>query len=271
MASKFLVLLFLVTHFSNSFACGLSEKIVSLSGPITMLLEEMDLLKENNLVAISSFHPVKNETNADVLMGGIFLSTKTLKSFDGATVFFDSSRDLEKVMKNQNLKNTVEVKTRGLSSTEAARLSIRLLEPRLKNCRTMLAEVKSKVKKLEEEISKAKKGKVVFFLGDITHKLPTHVMVNDGFVLDLIKAKKLSTYQSDLAYVVWSEKELKKYSDHHFIGIHEKKSDSIYSASHMSSENRYNYSYPGILTPGISQVNFMLEFLRLESFFNGKL
>lgn len=250
MASRFLLFFFI----SNlSYACGLKTEIVSLSGPITMLLEELDLLSDKKLLAISTFHPIAKTTTARILVGGLFLSKKELGPYQENPFFFDKSMDLSKLLKNSDINKAIEVETRSLGAFEVLELSQKLITPYLKNCTGQMAKITKSARDLKERIKKQKNLKLIFFLGKIKNKLPDYIIVNDGFVSSLKKHSSLSSYKSDLAYVVWSQKQLANYNDYLKVGIYEAKSLEIIKID----KQNINIGARGVLTPGISQVNFL--------------
>ena len=120
--TKFLFIFLFLQN--QSIACKLAKPLVSLSGPVTMVLEELNLLEDPNLAAISVFHPINKKTSAKILAGGVFLSKRTMESFQDKFVFFDKSMELKKNYKMAKIKNFAEINSLGLDSFELTKLII---------------------------------------------------------------------------------------------------------------------------------------------------
>ena len=253
MVTRFLILtLLLINH---AVACSIKSQIVSLSGPVTMVLEELNLLQDKNLKAISSFHPIAKKTNANIIAGGLFLSKTTLKSFKGANVFYDKSFELARLFKNSELQKVMSVDTVTFSSFKVVDKVLNLISPYLSKCSDRINVLKSFLKKSQVKLKKKNPLKALFYVGLITNKKPEMIMVNDGFVLSLKNLGVLKTYQTQLAYVQWSAKELKKYKDYLSIGVSDSK-DVSFKLQKISSDS-FNIIFRGVLIPGIRQVHFL--------------
>ena len=75
------------------------KKVISLSGPMTVLLKEVGLLDHPALGGISVFNPVsKEQFKKKIYPGGIFLANSTLKEFKDSVVFFDESQQVKNVL-----------------------------------------------------------------------------------------------------------------------------------------------------------------------------
>jgi hypothetical protein len=247
----------------QAYSCELSEKIVSLSGPITMVLEELDLLGDKNLLAVSKFHPIKNITNAKVLAGGLFLSKKTLKKYQHTKIFFDKSRELKILLSKDHKGLLVEVDTRDQSPFEAFNLSLVKTMNSLKNCHKKVEALEKKILKIKKYLSiKHDFHKSVFYLGSIGTKFPDMVISNDGFILSLKNNINFKTYPSELAYSTWSKKIMKSLSGFKHFGVVESKEDNLRVIK--VSGDKYNLSMRGILTPGIRQIYFLDQFQSLQ-------
>ena len=72
--------------------CHIEKSIVSLSGPMTHFLEELDLVRDENLKAISKFHPLKKEFKGEVLAGGLFLSPQVFHKYKDALIVFEKAK-----------------------------------------------------------------------------------------------------------------------------------------------------------------------------------
>lgn len=255
-------LFFFIFLFGQAYACSLNRGIVSLSGPVTMVLEELDLLEDKKLKGISSFHPIGKKTSAKIIAGGLFLSKKTLTDFKGSVVFYDKSFELARVFKKSGLKEVIDLDTVGLSSFKVVDKVQNLLKPYLVNCQKKLGDMNFFLGQSRKTIKKMKKLKALFYLGLINRKKPEMIMVNDGFVMSLKDLKVLKTYESELAYVQWSAKEMKKYKDYLSFGV----SDFINGESRFTklADKKYNIFFRGVLIPGIRQIYFMNELARLS-------
>ncbi len=255
---------FLILSF-DSYACYLSAryKYVSLSGPVTFLLEELNLLNDSALTAISKFHEVK-DFKKDKVGGGIFLSESKLNEWKNHVVFYDESRDLEKTLMMGNQMILVKMKSRGLDPFQATMSSMNLLRPYLMNCANKLVDIEKKLNEIEQKlISSSKRNENhYFFLGELTkEKLPS-LLILDGPVMSLKKHQMIKTYESTLYYIYWSEKELEKVFDQEgfYWGLNESKIPQLKSKN--ISKNKSNLYYRGVLIPGITQVKFLDEFFK---------
>lgn len=261
---KVISTLFILFFINHSFACSLNRPVYSLSGPITMLLEEMNLLEDKNLRAISVFHPVE-KFSGEKLGGGIFLTQKAFNSKDKGVVFYDTSEELKRTLSKIEHIHKIEVKTRSLTAFESSMESIQKLSPHLKNCVDKLASTKKKIQELQaklisESISSDFK-KLIVFLGKIkpkTKKLPQTIMVKDSITLSLLNTNKIETYDSPLHYVSWSSKLMNsEYKEYKRVGIYDCESNII--EQKKIDNYHYNLCYRGVLIPGIRQLKFVSE------------
>jgi hypothetical protein len=101
----FSLILFILLFKMQAFACELNSKYnyISLSGPVSMLMEFMGLSKDPSLKGISVFHPMKG-FGGEKLGGGIFLSAKTFKKHKNNHVFYDESKELKKSLNTVHFK-----------------------------------------------------------------------------------------------------------------------------------------------------------------------
>lgn len=273
MLKVFKVVIFFSTFLihGNSLACSLKKghSFISISGPVTHLLEELNLLEDPALKAISAFHPVKNE-KVKKIAGGIFISPKTLSRFDSPVVFFDSSRELKKVLGQSGVNAKVEVDTRGKEPFAASEVALAALEPHLKECSKNLEDLRAQLKKIKTSLMKTSlpAKDFIFYLGSFKkeQKPPELVMVNDGFVKFLKDNKEMKTYPGSLAYLPWSQRILAKMDRPIFIGVQEARGKDL--EIERVEKNIYNIGFQGVLTPGIRQVFFLKKLL--DSKFFGK-
>lgn len=250
---------FIILFSFNLFACEIkkdSPDVISLSGPVTVTLRELDLLKDKKLKGISIFNPVKKGSfEGKIYPGGLFLSADTFKDFKDKIVFFDEGRELNRILNDQKIKN-IEVRTRFLRPLQTIEIVLKLIAPNLSGCDTRIAEFREKVKKLQDELSGMINNKptVVFYLGEISeNKRPEMIIVNDGVVKHLRDNNIISTYPSRLSYVNWSAKiinELPKKTLH--IGLKDSAQDG--SIEIKKSSRGMTLIYPGVLVPGYSQL-----------------
>ncbi len=247
------IFLFFTTHL---WACELKRDTVSLSAPVTGVLEFMGLLESPRLHAVSLFHPI-GESKKEKLSGGLFLSQKTIDRFKTHVVYFDESRELKERLKV--ISHKVEVLTRLKTPFEVTRLSIESLKSNLFNCEQKISQLLQWVES-EEQWNREQPAlpKTFFFLGSLSkNRWPEYLVVRDGFVLSLIELKKLSTFDSALAYVRWGEKWKKSLKDERIIGLIEDKTSRVEKVK----AEMFNFYFPGALTPGIYQIRFM-RFMR---------
>lgn len=247
---------FLIFYCFSSFAqCDFAKNsnVISLSGTTTVLFKELGLL--NKLKGISIFNPVRpDEYGGKVYPGGIFLSQNSLGDLKNAHVFFDESRELEKIFRSHQIKAT-EIKTRDQTPTETIHRALKEIIPFTIGCDKKVAELEKKRIGLEQKLMnfiKVKKN-FLFFLGELKgDRLPEMIMVNDGAVKWLKDNNKINTYPTELAYVNWSAKILQELEGMTYVGITDparvdKKEVTI-------NGSKINFSYPGALVPGLSQL-----------------
>jgi len=234
--------------------------VISLSGTTTVLFRHLGLLE--TLKGISVFNPIaEEEFKGKVYPGGIFLSHKTLDEFKNHYVFFDESRELEKIFRSKNLK-TIEVFTRNQTPTETIHSALKQIIPLVEGCEKQTAKIESLRINLENKIMNSipQKKNILFFLGEIkTTRLPEMVMANDGAVKWLREKGKISTYPSELAYVNWSSKIMQDLSHMTKIGIVDPAREN---KKELIGQNLF---YPGSLVPGLSQLEaFAFLFAKLK-------
>ncbi len=241
-------------------SCGFTrghKPLYSLSGPLTVILEELGLLNSPVVKGISVFYPVPDSFKGEVIPGGVFLSPSKLTEMKSSIVFYDGSQELKKLFRSQNIE-AIEFSSRNQTPREVTISAINLLGKHLLGCNTQ--KILEKLESLEKDIQANMKSrmKVFFFLGRITtHKLPELVIANDGLVLWLRKMNLITTYPSDLAYVNWSGAIINDLrTGVIFVGISADKKPSVQKIA-----GRYNLIYPGGLIPGIRQLEAWKYFL----------
>jgi hypothetical protein len=233
------------------------SKVFSLSGPITVALRDMGLLKNAKVKGISLFHPVdKNQFQGKFFPGGIFLSRQVMEEFSGSLLFFDESHELSKTFSPLSSIQSIEMKTRNLIPMEVTLKVIKELAPFLMDCSKELKAWEEKSRLLENKVLAQIKApiSILFFLGDFKNNHPPELLiVNDGIVKWLIQRKKIKTYPSELAYVNWSSRLIRKMpASTYEVAVKDSGSELIYAFN--KKERRMTFNYPGSLIPGVSQL-----------------
>lgn len=262
---KTVISFFLILLSNFSIACRLDNQntYTSLSGPITMLLEELHLLNDPSLKVISKFHPVKEGTKVKMLAGGLFISSRVMKELAEQVVFIDASKELEDNFKKYKVKKLIVINTLGKNVFDVVRENIKDLSAYLLNCEKQLGELQKRIKNSETKVAEIKKNKgtFLFYLGEVSKSnLPNLLIVADGAVLTLIQ-NGLVSYPSELSYVTWADKVVKSLKNpvKHF-GVVDGKSEKL-QVTILEGSEKINLSMRGILTPGIRQMFFLNEFL----------
>jgi hypothetical protein len=249
-------------------------KYISLSGPVSLLLEELELLDDLSLQALSSLHPLKEfPQGKEKIAGGIFLAEKTIDSFKEKVVWFDHSQNIQIVLENSKKQKFAHhwhlLNWNKLSLKKSLSQSLEAIKKYLLDCdekiRLLESSLNQSYLKLENLRSKIKNRPLIFFLGELKLNFyPSLIMLRDGFVIDLLD-NNLQSYPSNLAYVPWSQSELKKLKKLNaiFIGL-----NSLMSANESDrlevkklQHHHLNFSQRGLLIPGIGQWRFFVSFL----------
>jgi hypothetical protein len=154
-----LVLSFLLS-LGVTFACQFKQEIrsvYSLSGPVTMALRDLNLIKSSKLKGISVFHPIKKgDFNGQFLPGGVFLSHETIKKISGSLLFYDESRELKKILSQYKDINSIEIKTRNLTPPQVLATIVEILTPLLSGCDYL--ELKKQMDLKLSELKKIRKN-----------------------------------------------------------------------------------------------------------------
>jgi len=242
----------------KAWSCELNKKYnyIALSAPVSILLKELGVLSD--VKSIGSFHPYKEKIKK--LDGGIFLRASELDLGPNTVLFYDSSKNLEKELKSFKFK-AEKIVTRKLSAMKSTTYLLSKISPYLKACSAQLVSLKSKVKAIESKLKKMQfSDSIIFYTAPFSSsgKNNSLVIANDGFVLDLKKNNTFSSYPSELAYVNWSSKLLKKIDNKLLVGL--KESSNGISLQKINS-NTINIKYPGVLIPGYSQLKFLDYFI----------
>jgi hypothetical protein len=256
---KIFLSLFIFTFSIQALAeCRFNQNasVVSLSGSSTVLFKELGLLKD--LKGISIFNPVQeSEYSGKVYPGGIFLSQSVLSEFKSSTVIYDESRELSKILGSYRI-NKIQIITRNKTPTETIHETLKLIIPLTVDCQKQIEKIELKRVNLEKRIleSLPLKKKILFFLGEVKgERYPEMIMANDGVVKWLKENKKIETYPTELAYVNWSAKIMQDLKGMLIVGLTDPGRKN--SKSFKQTELKVNISYPGILVPGLSQLEGM--------------
>jgi hypothetical protein len=243
-------------------ACDFKDglKVVSLSAPISSLIEKMGLSQSSKLQGVSTFHYFEKLPKTVVrIPGGLFISEKNSAQFKKSLVFYDSSHELkQRLQRRLGFKNLVAVPTQG-SPIEVTQQSIMALKPLLQNCKQEIADVFELLKKVSLAKPNPQGKKVLFYLGALKKegKLPQMLMVADGPVKYWVNKKVIETYPSKLAYVNVSEKIKKEIgSDVIHIGLIDDEKAEDFKVDKLGPK-RWNLYYRGILRPGLSQLSLV--------------
>lgn len=237
-----------------------ARKIYSLSGPVTVLFQKLGLL--SHLSGISRFHPVESRSfKKKIYPGGLFISTASLKDFENSVLFYDDAQQSQKIFKN--IKNGIleKVSSNGLTPLEFIQKLIHQTKPYLhRSCENQVQLLLEKLKRVKKEMIKKTKPlkNLVFFLGELKkNKFPSMLMIQDGVVKMLLNEKVMKSYPSEAPYVQWSAKILSKMpKDTVYVGLVDTGMDGAKKVEKMRYGKSiwYNVWYPGILVPGVSQL-----------------
>jgi hypothetical protein len=240
-------------------------KVFSLSGPMTIALKHMGLLKHPKLYGISVFNPIaKDEFKGRRFPGGVFISQSTFSEFSGGIVFYDESRELSRILDPMSSLQARQIKTRGLTPGDVTSYLVKEIEPFVEHCEKELSDLVELTKKEEAKLLARfpKPLFVLYFLGEYHQgRPPEMLMVNDGIVKWLVENGQIKTYPSPLAYVNWSAKIMKTLPDS-LIRIVVKDSAEGMTKLKKKEGDHINFTYPGALVPGISQLeawNYLMD------------
>lgn len=263
---KKLIFLFITIFSFQALAnCRLKTDAVVLSGPLLMLLEELDLIEPSKgVIGISALYKLDKPFKGRVLSGGMFMGKKEIIEFKNKTIFYDKSRELSRALKRFGIKKLIEFDSRQMNPFEFVTHQLEVLKPYTLKCEKKIQDIILKLKETQSLVSKNnKKLNWIFFIGKIKSRKapPNLVMTDDGFVISLKKQSLFKTYESKLAYITWSQRELRKYSDRYiYLGLNDSK-QNIVKVEKVASKT-YNLFYRGVLIPGIRQVNFLRALLK---------
>ncbi len=237
------------------------KKVISLSGPMTILLREIGLLNDPALQGISVFNPIADKDFKKTRYpGGVFLSRTTLNEFHHSVVFYDEGRELNKILSSAKDIQSFEIKTRHKLPMEVVDSLVEILKPFITGCNDELGAFKTNALNMQKEILEKLPDsfKVIFYLGRFVNDRPPElVIVNDGVVKKLVSEKKIVTYPSDLSYVNWSSKIMSGLGQD-FIHLGIEDSGRKHIKEIRRSSKQMTLVYPGALVPGYSQLEAFL-------------
>lgn len=237
------------------------KKVVSLSGPMTVLLNETSLINDRAFDGISIFNPVSEKTyKKKIYPGGIFLAHSALEGLSNGVVFYDESREVKRILEYRKDIKSIQIKTRGLMPLEVIDSLIQELSIFVTDCSGSFSKIRLKAEKLQEKLIETlpKNLEVVFYLGEFkSNRPPELIIVQDGVVKLLLNKNIIKTYPSDLSYINWSSKILSHMSAH---TLHVGVVDSAMKDMREVKKNQGNMTivYPGALVPGLSQLEAFL-------------
>lgn len=254
------IFLFLFSHYS--IACSWkrpSSVFISLSSSTTYLIKELGLLNRQ-VKAISKFHEISNlKYRGELWGGGNFLSQKKLKANTTSIFFIDESRNLSMALRRGDVEKFTIIKTSLLDPVQVHKNAVRAVRPYIKNCQAKLEIIDKRILGLIKNLRKQKLGKIIFFLGEIKEnkRLPNLIMVQDSLVKLLLKHETVKTFDSKMAYVNWSMKELRNYSDYKFVGLVGSHAPEFI----QTNSKGINIYDPLALLPGFPQILFLEKLL----------
>ena len=232
-----------------------------------MLFEELGVITQ--LKAVSSFHPILDKT-IPKLGGGLFLTKKAFDQPELASkgkkkiIFFDQSMEMRRTLSKLAQGEILEVFTRKLGAFEAFKVSVEIASSFLIGCEKRLQKLNLKVEKIKKSIKERSFSKtILFYLGRFKKNKndPNLLIVNDGFVKDLLSYTDLKTYPSSLEYVTWSQKVMKKLNNSIKISVTDGKKEKI--EVKKMGDNKYSVIFRGALSPGIRQVYLLKELVSM--------
>jgi hypothetical protein len=235
-------------------------KVVSLSAPITYLLQRLDLIHSPQLQAVSDFHHIEQEhKNLKRVPGGEFISQQLVKQWEGHIVWYDQSNRLSQIFARNPKVKSIEISTRELNWEQSFNNVTKALSPYLNaQCETELVQLHTK---MSQDLDHLKKSRIkplsaIFFVGECIENqpLPKMVMLQDGVLKDLLSTGTVQSFNSPLAYLMWSEKDLADFKRSHnpmFICLNAKPKMEL---KQLAKNHIWNFSHPHILNPGFPQL-----------------
>jgi hypothetical protein len=257
------ILFFSFISFS-ALACELKHELVSLSSPVTTVLEELNLLNSKKLMAISKLYNSKTKFRGQLLGGGIFLAKKTVQKFQDISIFYDRSLELELALTKSGAKKLIEIDTRAINPFSAYEKVKQALAAHLSKCQKQLQQLDAKVSQIKRSIAKKKTQKIIFYLGNcVDKKRPQMVIVQDGFVKYLVDQNIIKTYPGPLGYVTWSAREMNKLKGFKHFCVHSEDVSKFEFKSRSLGDDFYEIRFGDAFIPGLSQIYFLEKLTKL--------
>jgi len=244
----------------NLIACDFKSKlpVYSLSNLTSIIFNDIGLLK--SVRAVSYFSSIHDQ-NVKRIHGGIYLSQKEISSWGSAVVFYDESQELSSKFKIHSSLKTREIKTRSRNYHQILREQQQLLLEFTQGCESRIMIQFSHYEELIQKVHERykKRSPLVFFLGPANFdRYPELIIGDDGLVGDLVREKIIRSYPSMMSYIPWSKKIIQSLpKETIFISLvdtHSKPSSTLREVKPLF----YEFSYPGILSPGPSQARGFL-------------
>jgi len=250
--------------------CKLTRDIVSLSGPVSFYLLELDLINDPKLRAVSLYHDfLHDKYKGRWIGGGIYLSTKEFKKISGEyEIFLDESLEMRKRIeklkkKIPSVRSAQWIKTRGKSALAIVDELNFLIKKNTQGCEEKIGEIKRKISDTLTRLMNFKflPMKHLFYLGVVKNFQNKKIMVaNDLFLVNLKKNSSFQYYPTSLEYLSPSSKTLKAMEEESIVfGLNSNKKEKFEYIS--NKKNIYNIFSYGLLAPGLSQIYFISELL----------
>lgn len=218
----------------------------------------MGLLKDLQLLGISSFHPVApKEFVGARLGGGLFLSAKGVARYRQAHVFYDESEELSKRIRTLPFEGRTQIRTRQLDPFTVTEGALIALDRHFDSCEKQITAMRSWLQEQRSALlARASfRTPLYFFVGSFQQgPWPELIMVNDGPVAWWKNHGKLVTLDSPMAYVRWSEKwKHSLQGKYKLVGL---TSTESRKTTHVR-ESIFQIDDSEALAPGPAQIRFM--------------
>lgn len=225
-------------------------------------MEDLGLMNAPALKGVTVFYPVKGHFGGERIPGGVYLAPAKLAAMKNALIFYDSSSELKKLFTTKKMK-AAEINSRGLTPRQVMSSVWEKLKAHVQDCQTEKTAMFGQMDVLEDNIKKRMTTPylVIVFLGKVTEgKLPELVIANDGIVKWLRENKLIRTYPTDLAYVNWAASVMNELKTYSLLGFAESPSPTL-----AGNSKRMTLNFPGVLTPGLRQLEAWSFFLANQS------
>ena len=256
------------------------------SGSVAATMYRLGLLNDPSIRGMLSSYEF-SPTRSQKFAAGIYLSQKKAESIeDNAIIFLEESKDLEQTLDHvASRKNKKWLKlpviSKGLSPLKVSRDALKVIMPYLekgKQCFLATQKYLKNIDAIEKKLFSSENvsgQQVYFFMGQWKNNFPENtalVIFQEGFIKDLISAKRLKPYtveQHETNYASWSAKQITDPSLV-WIGITSNLKDKNHNYQLQKiSQKRFQVHCFACLIPGIFQLEW-LEKLIEEPLFNTK-